>query len=153
MTCRLRRFSFSLPVRVSVGRIRNGVYRTGFASTQFAYETAVTELFEHLERWNAVLGEQEFLYGGRITLADWCMYTTLFRFDLAYYGLFKCNLKRIVDFPNLWRYLKQLYNYSTVKEVSSIDHVKQLYYAGLPELNPNRIVPSGPIIDFDDLSS
>lgn len=91
--------------------------------------------------------------GDRLTLVDWCMYTTLFRFDLAYHGLFKCNLKRIVDFPNLWRYLKHLYNYSNVKEVSSIDRVKQLYYAGLPELNPNRIVPKGPDISFEEVGS
>ena len=128
--------------------INNGVYRTGFASTQSAYDAAVTELFEHLDQWNTVLQEQPYLCGDRITLADWCMFTTLFRFDVAYHGLFKCNLKRIADYPNLQRYLETLYAYSSVSEVSSLEHIKQLYYAGLPELNPSRIVPKGPELSF-----
>ena len=116
-------------------------------------QPAVTALFEHLEHWDWVLGKQDYMCGNRLTLADCCMYTTLFRFDLAYHGFFKCNLKRIVDFPNLWRYLKHLYNYSNVKEVSSIDRLKQLYYVGLPELNPNRIVLKGPDISFEEAGS
>lgn len=129
--------------------INNGVYRSGFASTQAAYEEAVTELFQALAHWEAVLGQQRYLCGDQITLADWCLFTTLFRFDLAYHGLFKCNLKRLVDFPNLWAYCRDLYQQPGVREWCSIDHVKQLYYAGLPELNPNRIVPAGPDIDFE----
>lgn len=128
--------------------INNGVYRSGFASSQAAYEEAVTELFEALDHWEKVLGQQRYLCGDRITEADWCMFTTLFRFDLAYYGLFKCNLRRIVDYPNLWNYLKDLYQQPGVKEVCSIDHVKWLYYEGLPQLNPTKIVPEGPWIDF-----
>jgi glutathionyl-hydroquinone reductase len=109
----------------------------------------VTELFTALEHWEVVLGRQPYLCGDRITIADWCLFTTLFRFDLAYYGLFKCNLKRLIDFPNLWSYCRELYQYTGVRSVCSVEHIKQLYYAGLPELNPSRIVPIGPDINFD----
>jgi glutathionyl-hydroquinone reductase len=129
--------------------INNGVYRSGFATSQAAYTEAVTELFAALEDWEIVLGKQAYLCGDRITIADWCLFTTLFRFDLAYYGLFKCNLKRLVDFPNVWNYCRRLYQYGDARSVCNIDHVKQLYYAGLPELNPSRIVPIGPHLDFD----
>jgi glutathionyl-hydroquinone reductase len=129
--------------------INNGVYRSGFATSQAAYAEAVTELFAALEYWDTALGNQSYLCGERITIADWCLFTTLFRFDLAYYGLFKCNLKRLVDFPNLWRYCRELYQYPGVRSVCSIEHVKQLYYAGLPELNPSRIIPIGPNLNFD----
>ena len=128
--------------------INNGVYRSGFASSQMAYEEAVTKLFQELENWDDVLGEQRYLVGDRPTLADWCLFTTLFRFDLAYYGLFKTNIKRLVEFQHLWDYCRDLYQYSGVSSVCSVDHVKRLYYAGLPELNPSRIVPVGPDIDF-----
>jgi glutathionyl-hydroquinone reductase len=76
------------------------------------------------------------------------MFTTLFRFDLAYHGLFKCNLRRLVDYPNLWGYLRDLYQHPGVAEVCSVEHVQRLYYAGIPQLNPNRIIPMGPAIDF-----
>jgi glutathionyl-hydroquinone reductase len=129
--------------------INNGVYRSGFATSQAAYTEAVTELFAALEYWEAVLGQQAYLCGDRITIADWCLFTTLFRFDLAYYGLFKCNLKRLVDFPNLWNYCRKLYQYGDARSVCNAEHIKQLYYAGLPELNPSRIVPIGPDLNFD----
>ena len=128
--------------------INNGVYRCGFATSQGAYDEAVTELFQALEKYEAILGQQKYLCGDHLTLADWCLFTTLFRFDLAYYGLFKCNLKCLVDFPNLWNYCRELYQYGEAQSVCSIDHVKRLYYAGLPELNPSRIVPTGPAIAF-----
>jgi putative glutathione S-transferase len=128
--------------------INNGVYRSGFAASQAAYDTAVTELFQALETWENVLSKQRYLCGSQLTLADWCLFTTLFRFDLAYYGLFKCNLKQLVDFPHLWNYCRELYQYPAAQFVCSIDHVKRLYYAGLPELNPTRIVPAGPEINF-----
>ena len=130
--------------------INNGVYRAGFASTQSAYEEAVRELFAALEHWSEILSQQPYLCGDVITLADWCMFTTLFRFDLAYYGIFKCNLKRLVDYPHLWNYCRDLYQQPGVANVSSISHVKELYYAGIPEINPNGIIPVGPEIDFDD---
>jgi glutathionyl-hydroquinone reductase len=129
--------------------INNGVYRSGFAVSQAAYTEAVTELFSALDYWEGVLGKQPYLCGDRITIADWCLFTTLFRFDLAYYGLFKCNLKRLIDFPNLWNYCRKLYQYPDVRSVCSVEHVKQLYYAGLPELNPSRIVPIGPDLNLD----
>lgn len=129
--------------------INNGVYRSGFASSQAAYEQAVTELFQALDHWETVLAKQPYLCGDSITLADWCLFTTLFRFDLAYHGLFKCNLKRLVDYPNLWNYCRDLYQQPGVKSWCSIDHVKRGYYAGLPELNPSRIVPVGPTINFE----
>jgi glutathionyl-hydroquinone reductase len=128
--------------------INNGVYRSGFAASQSAYEAAVTELFQALESWEQVLSEQPYLCGDTITLADWCLFTTLFRFDSAYYGLLKCNLRRLVDFPHLWNYCRTLYQYPGVRSVCDLDHVKRLYYAGLPELNPSHIVPLGPVIDF-----
>ena len=129
--------------------INNGVYRTGFASTQKAYEAAVGELFTALDYWETVLEKQNYLCGNRITSADWCLFTTLFRFDLVYYGLFKCNLKRLIDYPNLWNYCRDLYQQPGVKQMCSVAHIKQLYYAGLPEINPNRIVPLGPEINFE----
>jgi glutathionyl-hydroquinone reductase len=129
--------------------INNGVYRSGFATSQSAYEEAVTELFQALETWNQVLSKQRYLCGDELTLADWCLFPTLFRFDAAYHGLFKCNLQRLVDFPHLWDYCRALYQYPGVRSVCDIDHVKRLYYAGLPELNPARIVPIGPEVDFN----
>ncbi|HEY9640240.1 MAG TPA: glutathione S-transferase family protein [Coleofasciculaceae cyanobacterium] len=129
--------------------INNGVYRSGFASSQSAYETAVTELFAALDAWEHVLDQQRYLCGSSITLADWCLFTTLFRFDLAYYGLFKCNLKRLVDYPNLWNYFRDLYQQPGVQPMCDADHVKRLYYAGLPEINPTGIVPLGPEINFN----
>lgn len=129
--------------------INNGVYRSGFAASQPAYEQAVTELFAALDSWEAVLEHQRYLCGDRITLADWCLFPTLFRFDLAYHGIFKCNLKRLVDYPNLWNYLRDLYQQPGVKDVCRADHVQKLYYAGLPEINPSRVVPIGPAIDFE----
>ncbi|MGB3491606.1 MAG: glutathione S-transferase family protein [Elainellaceae cyanobacterium] len=137
--------------------INNGVYRSGFASTQIAYEEAVTELFAALDQWDVRLGQQQYLCSDAgcaqasqcLTLADWCLFTTLFRFDLAYHGLFKCNLRRLADYPNLWSYCRELYQIPNVKAVCSIDHVKQLYYRGIRELNPNQIVPKGPDVDFE----
>ena len=129
--------------------INNGVYKSGFAASQAAYDRAVTELFAALDNWEAVLSKQRYLCGNLITLADWCMFTTLFRFDLAYHGLFKCNLKRLVDYPNLWNYCRDLYQQPGVHQMCDVSHVKQLYYAGLPELNLNRIVPKGADLNFD----
>ncbi|MEO0947328.1 MAG: glutathione S-transferase family protein [Cyanobacteria bacterium J06641_5] len=129
--------------------INNGVYRSGFAASQQAYTEAVAELFQALDYWEEILGQQQYLCGDRITLADWCLFPTLFRFDLAYYGIFKCNLKRLVDYPNLWNYCRELYQLSGIRGWCNEDHVKQLYYAGLPELNPSCIVPAGPAINFN----
>jgi putative glutathione S-transferase len=129
--------------------INNGVYRAGFATKQSAYEEAVTELFDALDYWEKVLDRQRYLCGDKITEADWCIFTTLLRFDAVYYVHFKCNLRRIVDYPNLWNYLKDLYQQPGVKETCNLDHIKRHYYKSHPNVNPTRIVPKGPIIDFE----
>lgn len=130
--------------------INNGVYRSGFATSQEAYEKAVTELFENLDRWETVLGKQRYLCGNQITEADICMFTTLYRFDSVYHGHFKCNLRRIVDYPNLWNYLKDLYQHPDIKVTCNLDHIKRHYYISQTQVNPNQIVPKGPIIDFEE---
>jgi len=130
--------------------INNGVYRSGFATSQAAYEEAVTELFLVLDHWETVLGQQRYLCGDRLTEADICMFTTLIRFDSVYHGHFKCNLKRIADYPNLWNYLKDIYQYPGVKETCNLDHIKRHYYMSQTAINPNRIVPKGPIINFEE---
>ena len=129
--------------------INNGVYRAGFATQQSAYEEAVTELFDALDGWEKVLADQRYLCGDRITEADWCMFTTLLRFDAVYYVHFKCNIRRIVDYPNLWNYLKELYQVPGVKETCNLDQIKRHYYKSHPNVNPTRIVPVGPIINFE----
>ncbi|MDF5712829.1 MAG: glutathione S-transferase family protein [Rhizonema sp. NSF051] len=130
--------------------INNGVYRAGFATSQSAYDEAVTELFDALDNWEKVLGKQRYLCGEQITEADWCLFTTLFRFDAVYYVHFKCNLRRLVDYPNLWNYLKDLYQQPQVKETCNLDHIKRHYYKSHPKVNPTRIVPLGPLINFDE---
>jgi putative glutathione S-transferase len=129
--------------------INNGVYRAGFATQQEAYEEAVTELFQALDYWEGVLKKQRYLCGDRITEADWCMFTTLFRFDAVYYVHFKCNLRHIYEYPNLWNYLKDLYQQPGVKETCNLEHIKLHYYKSHPNVNPHGIVPKGPILDFD----
>ncbi|MEQ9235652.1 glutathione S-transferase family protein [Coleofasciculus sp. E2-BRE-01] len=128
--------------------INNGVYRAGFATTQTAYDEAVTELFEALDYWEGVLSQQAYLCGDRITEADWCMFTTLFRFDPVYYVHFKCNLRRISDYPHLGNYLKDLYQQPGVSDTCNLDQIKQHYYKSHPHINPTRIVPKGPVTDW-----
>lgn len=130
--------------------INNGVYRSGFAQSQEAYHEAVTELFEQLDRWEKVLSQQRYLCGEIITEADWCMFTTLIRFDLVYYVHFKCNIRHIYEYPNLWNYLKDLYQQPGVKATCNFDHIKQHYYRSHPFVNPSGIVPKGPEINFDE---
>ncbi|AKG20093.1 glutathione S-transferase family protein [Calothrix sp. 336/3] len=129
--------------------INLGVYRVGFATSQAAYAQALTELFESLDRWEIILGKQRYLCGDNLTEADICMFVTLYRFDSVYYGLFKCNLRRIVDYPNLWNYLKNLYNIPEFKVTCNLDHIKRGYYISMADINPNRIVPIGPILNFE----
>lgn len=128
--------------------VNNGVYRSGFASTQEAYEEAVTEVFGALDHWERVLGERRYLCGDRITEADWCMFPTLVRFDPVYHGHFKCNLRRIADYPNLWGYLRELYQYPGIAETVRFDHIKRHYYRSHESINPTRVVPLGPIMDL-----
>lgn len=130
--------------------VNNGVYRSGFATTQEAYEEAVTELFDALDGWEEVLSTRRYLCGDRITEADWCLFPTLVRFDAAYHGHFKCNLRRIVDYPNLWGYLKDLYQTPGVAETVNMDHIKKHYYQRHESINPTRIVPKGPILDLTE---
>ncbi|MGC9506244.1 glutathione S-transferase family protein [Baaleninema sp.] len=129
--------------------INNGVYRAGFATTQTAYEEAVTELFANLDEWEAVLSQQPYLCGDRMTEADICMFTTLLRFDAVYYGHFKCNLRHIWDYPNLWKYLKSIYQIPAVKATCNFDHIKHHYYKSHNKINPTGIVPYGPVLDLD----
>jgi putative glutathione S-transferase len=132
------------------GPVNNGVYRSGFATTQEAYEEAVTELFDALDYWEEVLSSRRYLCGDRVTEADWCLFPTLVRFDSVYHGHFKCNLRRIVDYPNLWGYLKDLYQRPGVAETVNMDHIQKHYYGSHESINPTRIVPKGPILDFTE---
>mgnify|MGYP002776999636 CR=1 FL=1 len=128
--------------------INNGVYRSGFATSQAAYDEAVTELFAALDYWEGVLGQQRYLCGGQLTEADICLFTTLIRFDAVYHGHFKCNVRRIVDYPNLWNYLKDIYQFPGVQATCNLDHIKRHYYMSQTAVNPTRIVPKGPLLDF-----
>ena len=130
--------------------VNNGVYKTGFATTQDAYDEAVTELFDDLDRWEGVLSKRRYLCGERITEADWAFFATLVRFDAVYYGHFKCNLRRILDYPNLWGYLKDLYQQPGVAETVDLGHIKRHYYGSHESINPTRIVPKGPLLNFDE---
>lgn len=130
--------------------VNNGVYRSGFASTQRAYEEAVTELFASLDWLEGILAERRYLTGDQLTEADWRLAMTLFRFDPVYVGHFKTNLRRIVDLPNLWAYTRELYQHPGVRETVNFDHIKRHYYVTHPQINPTRIVPLGPIIDWDE---
>jgi putative glutathione S-transferase len=128
--------------------VNNGVYRAGFATTQAAYEEAARALFATLDQLEQRLSRQRYLLGRRITEADWRLFTTLVRFDAVYYSHFKCNVRRITDYPNLWSYLRDLYQVPGVAETVSLDHIKRHYYGSHRNLNPSGIVPIGPLIDF-----
>ncbi len=130
--------------------VNNGVYKTGFATTQDAYDEAVTELFDALDRWEGVLSKRRYLCGERITEADWAFFATLVRFDAVYYGHLKCNLRRILDYPNLWGYLNDLYQQPGVAETVDLGHIKRHYYGSHKSINPTRIVPKGPLLNFDE---
>ena len=129
--------------------INNGVYRAGFASTQSAYEEAVTELFSALDYWDTVLAKQAYLCGDVITEADWCLFTTLFRFDAVYVSHFKCNLRRIVDYKNLWPYVRELYQIPGIADTCNMEHIKRHYFFSHRMINPTGIIPSGPLLDFN----
>jgi putative glutathione S-transferase len=127
--------------------INNGVYRAGFATTQDAYEEAAYGIFETLDQLEKRLSQQRYLVG-QITEADWRLFTTLVRFDTVYYSHFKCNLRRIADYANLWNYTRDLYQMPGIAETVSIDHIKLHYYGSQRQVNPTGIVPIGPTIDF-----
>ncbi len=130
--------------------INNGVYKAGFATTQEAYDEAVSKLFDALDWVEGLLGETAYLTGDTITEADWRLFTTLVRFDAVYVGHFKCNRKRIADYPNLSHYLKALYEVPGVKETVDLDHIRTHYYWSHTTINPHRIIPIGPELPFLD---
>ena len=129
--------------------INNGVYRAGFATSQAAYEEAARAIFATLDQLEERLSRQRYLVGKQTTEADWRLFTTLVRFDAVYYGHFKCNLRRIADYPNLSNYLRDLYQVPGIAETVSLDHIKRHYYGSQRQVNPTGIVPIGPILDFD----
>ncbi|MEO9529467.1 glutathione S-transferase family protein [Roseibium sp.] len=128
--------------------VNNGVYKSGFATTQDAYEEAVTAVFESLDALEDRLSRQRYLAGERLTEADWRLFTTLVRFDPVYFGHFKCNIRRIVDYPNLSNYLRELYQVPGIAETVDMTTIKQHYYGSHESVNPTRIVPVGPDLDF-----
>jgi putative glutathione S-transferase len=134
--------------RVVYDNVNNGVYRCGFATTQAAYEEAFDALFATLDELEARLGRQRYLAGERQTEADWRLFTTLVRFDSVYNGHFKCNLRRILDYPNLWGFTRELYQVAGVSETVDLAQIKRHYYMTHSTINPTRIVPKGPAIDF-----
>ncbi|KEP69981.1 hypothetical protein DL1_21075 [Thioclava dalianensis] len=128
--------------------VNNGVYKAGFATTQAAYEEAVVPLFETLDWLEERLGTQRYLLGDHQTEADWRLWTTLVRFDPVYVGHFKCNLRRMADYPNLSGYVRDLYQTPGIAETVDIPYIKKHYYGSHETVNPTRIVPIGPVIDY-----
>jgi putative glutathione S-transferase len=128
--------------------VNNGVYRAGFATRQRPYEVSCKKLFDALDQLEQRLSKSRYLFENRIVEADWRLFCTLVRFDVVYYGHFKCNLRRIIDYPNLQGYLMDLYQQPGIAETVSIDHIKRHYYMTHEEINPTRIVPLGPIVDL-----
>ncbi len=129
-------------------KVNNGVYKCGFATEQKPYEEAFDALFATLDDLEERLARQRYLLGDRLTEADWRLFTTLLRFDPVYHGHFKCNLRRLVDYPNLWNYTRDLYQVPGVAGTVNLHHIKHHYYESHPTVNPSGIVPKGPAIDF-----
>ena len=128
--------------------VNNGVYKSGFATTQEAYEDAVNALFETLDMLEERVSRQRYLAGDRLTEADWRLFTTLIRFDPVYHGHFKCNRRRLVDYPNLWAYTRELYQVPGIAETVHMDHITRHYYGSHESINPSRVVPVGPVLDY-----
>ncbi len=147
---------YPAPLREEIDRVNalvyenvnNGVYRAGFASAQEAYEEAFRALFAALDELEQRLSSRRYLVGPELTEADWRLFTTLVRFDAVYYGHFKCNLRRIVDYPNLSNYLRDLYQQGGIAATVNMDHIKRHYYGSQRHVNPTGIVPLGPALDF-----
>ena len=129
--------------------INNGVYKSGFATTQAAYDEAVNDLFDTLEWVEERLSTNRYLMGDLLTEADWRLFTTLVRFDCVYVLHFKCNRKRIQDFPNIWRFARELYQIENVKETCHFDHIVRHYHYSHTSINPHQIIPINPIIDWN----
>ncbi len=128
--------------------VNNGVYKAGFATRQRPYEISCRKLFQALDELEKRLSKSRYLFGNRMVEADWRLFCTLVRFDVVYHGHFKCNLRRIIDYPNLQGYLMDLYQQPGIAETVNFDHIKRHYYTTHTEINPTRIVPLGPIVDF-----
>ena len=128
--------------------VNNGVYRCGFATAQAAYEEAITPLFDTLDWLEDILSRKRYLTGAQITEADWRLFTTLIRFDPVYVGHFKCNIRRIADYPNLSNYLRDLYQQPGIARTVNMEHIKRHYYESHTSINPSRVVPNGPDIDY-----
>lgn len=128
--------------------LNNGVYKSGFAATQAAYSEAVTALFETLDWLENRLSSSRYLMGDKITEADWRLFPTLIRFDPVYHLHFKCNRNRIVDFPNLWAYTRELYQWKGVAETTNLDHIVRHYHYSHESINPHRIIPINPVLDY-----
>ena len=128
--------------------LNNGVYRAGFATTQAAYEAAFDEVFAELDHLEALLNRQRYLAGEYLTEADVRLFTTLLRFDAVYHGHFKCNLRRLVDYPNLSNWVRELYQWPGVAGTVNMEHIQKHYYLSHKTINPNGIVPKGPLQDF-----
>lgn len=129
--------------------VNNGVYKAGFATSQEAYDSAVHPLFSSLDWLEERLGQARYLMGSRVTEADWRLFTTLIRFDPVYHLHFKCNRARIVDYPNLWGYLRELYQWPGVAETVNFDHIVRHYHYSHDTINPNRIIPINPILNLE----
>ncbi|MFU8862740.1 MAG: glutathione S-transferase family protein [Rhodobacterales bacterium] len=129
--------------------VNNGVYKAGFATTQSAYDEAVVPLFETLDWLEDRLSQHRYLIGDKLTEADWRLFPTLLRFDPVYHLHFKCNRKRIVDYPNLWAYTRELYQVPGVSETVNLDHIVRHYHYSHDTINPNRIIPINPVLDYD----
>lgn len=129
--------------------LNNGVYKAGFAGSQDAYEEAIVPLFDTLDWLEMHLSDRRYLCGDRLTEADWRLFTTLLRFDPVYHGHFKCNLRRLIDYPALWAYTRALYQEPGIRETVDFGHIKKHYYLNHPWLDPTGIVPAGPDIDFE----
>ncbi|HKA46220.1 MAG TPA: glutathione S-transferase family protein [Burkholderiales bacterium] len=148
------------PLRAEIDRwneliyrtVNNGVYRAGFATAQEKYKDAVRQLFETFETLEQHLARYRYLCGRRMTEADWRLFTTLVRFDAVYHYHFKCNLYRLVDYPNLWAYTRELYQFPGVAATVDLKQIKEHYYASQPRVNPSRIVALGPVLDASDFS-
>ncbi|WP_417686566.1 glutathione S-transferase family protein [Roseibium sp.] len=130
------------------GAVNNGVYKAGFATTQEAYQEAVVALFKELDALEQLLGKNRYLAGDRLTEADWRLFTTLVRFDAVYFGHFKCNIRRIEDYPNLSNYLRELYQVPGVADTFKLDVAKEHYYGSHKTINPTGVIPVGPDLDF-----
>ncbi|WP_419897594.1 glutathione S-transferase family protein [Roseomonas sp. USHLN139] len=133
--------------------VNNGVYKAGFATSQEAYAEALHPLFASLDWLEDLLSRQRYLCGDVLTEADWRLFTTLLRFDPVYVGHFKCNLRRLIDYPALWSYTRELYQMPGIRETTDFDHIKRHYYMSHDRINPTGIVPEGPLLDFEALPS